>query len=200
MTTFARYVPVQALQWKCRLRMRAEPDLLRQSEPANAGMAVLASISELRFVYLRVTGHTLRSGAGSHDVALVVTCLALGLRVARSKAQTRMISPDVGDLAPIGFVVARSAFLSGKGPLVRIFVTGHTLGLQPKKRRVTAPVLTIVTVLTANRCMSTSERPTRLTMIEALFSAARPPDESRVPSEMLDVASAAVLAAILAPV
>jgi hypothetical protein len=200
MTTIARDPSVQTLQWKCCLRMRAEPDLFRQPHPANAGMTVLAPVSELRFVHLRVAGHALRSRAGSRNVALVVTGLALRLGVACCEAQTRMISPDVGDFAPIGFVVARSAFLSGKGPLVRILVTGHTLGLQAEKRGVTAPVLTIVTVLTANRCMSTSERPTRLTMVEALFSAARPPDESRVPSEMLDVASAAVLAAILAPV
>jgi hypothetical protein len=37
-------------------------------------------------------------------------------------------------------------------------------------------------------------------MVEALPRAARPPDQSRVPSEMLDVTSTAVLAAILAPV
>ena len=42
----------------------------------------------------------------------------------------------------------------------------------------TAPVLTIVTVLASSRRMSPLERPTRLTMVEALFSAARPPDES----------------------
>jgi hypothetical protein len=200
MTTFARYVAVQALQWKCRLRMRPEPDLFRQSEPANACMAVLTSIPKFRFVHLRVTGHALRARTGSHDVALVVTCFALGLRVARCEAQARMISPDIGDLAPVGFVVARSAFLSGKGPLVRILVTVHTLGLQAEKRGVTAPVLTIVTVLASSRRMSPLERPTRLTVVETLFGAARPPDESRVPSEMLDVASATVLAAILAPV
>jgi hypothetical protein len=48
--------------------------------------------------------------------------------------------------------------------------------------------------------MSALERPTRLAMIEPLARTARPPHEPRVPSEMLDVASAAILAAILAPV
>jgi hypothetical protein len=48
--------------------------------------------------------------------------------------------------------------------------------------------------------MSTLERPTRLAMIEPLARTARPPHEPRVPPEMLDVASAAVLPAILAPV
>ena len=48
--------------------------------------------------------------------------------------------------------------------------------------------------------MSALERPTRLAMIEPLARTARPPHEPRVPSEMFDVTSAAVLAAILAPV
>ena len=200
MTTFARDLPVQTLQGKRRLRMRAQSDFFRQPRPANAGMTVLAPISELRLVHLRMTGNAFRARTGSRDVALVVTGLALGLRVARSEAQAGMISPDVCDLAPVGFVVARRAFLPGKGPLVRIFVTGHTLGLQPEKRGVAAPVLTIVTVLASSRRMSTPERPPRLAVVETLLGAARPPDQSRVPSKVLDVASAAVPAAILSPV
>jgi hypothetical protein len=81
-----------------------------------------------------------------------------------------------------------------------IFMTGHAFGLQPEKRSVTPPVANVMTVLASNRCVSALERPTRLAMIETLPRAARPPHEPRVPSEMLDVTSAAVLAAILAPV
>jgi hypothetical protein len=111
-----------------------------------------------------------------------------------------MILPDVGDFAPIGFVVARDAFRPFKRSLMGIFVARHAFGLQPEKRSVTAPVLAVVTVRASNRCVSALERPTRLAMIETLPRAARPPHEPRVPSEMLDVTSAAVLAAILAPV
>jgi hypothetical protein len=151
---------VRAHQGKRRLRMRAQPDLFRQPRPANAGMTVLASVSELRLVYLRVAGHALRSRARSRNVAIVVTRLALRLGVARCEAQTRMVSPDVGDFAPIGFVVARSAFLPCKRSLMGIFVTGHTFGLQPEKRSVTAPVANVMTVLASNRCVSALERPT----------------------------------------
>ena len=138
---------VRAHQGKRRLRMRAQPDLFRQSRPTNAGMTVLASVSELRLVYLRVAGHALRSRARSRNVAIVVTRLALRLGVARCEAQPRMISPDVGDFTPIGFVVARSAFLPRKGSLMGIFVARHALGLQPEVRCLAAPVLAVVTVL-----------------------------------------------------
>jgi hypothetical protein len=159
MTTFARDLTVQTLQGKCRLRMRAQSDLLRQPHPANAGMAVLTSISELRFVHLRMTGHALRAHAGRRNVALVVTRLALRLGVARCEAQTGMVSPDVRDLAPIGFVVTRSAFLPSKGSLMGIFVTGHTLGLQSEKRSVATPIAAIVAVGASRRRVSTLERP-----------------------------------------
>ena len=147
MATLARDALVRSHQGKRRLRMRAQPDLFRQPCPANTGVTVLASVSELRLVHLRVTGHALRAYARSHHVALVVTGLALRLGVARCEAQPRMISPDVGDFAPIGFVVARSAFLPRKGSLMGIFVARHALGLQPEVRCVAAPVLAVVTVL-----------------------------------------------------
>jgi hypothetical protein len=120
--------------------------------------------------------------------------------MAGGEAQAGMICPDVGDLAPIVLVVAGSAFLPCKGSLMGIFVTGHTLGLQSEKGGVATPVAAIVAVGAARRLVSALERPSRLAMVESLPSAAGPPDESRVSPEMLDVASAAVLAAILAPV
>ena len=138
---------VRAHQRKRRLRMRAQSDLFRQPHPANAGMTVLASISELRLVHLRMTGHALRPRAGSCNVSLVVTGLALRLGVTAREAQARMVRPDVGDLAPIGLVVARSAFLPRKGSLMGIFVARHALGLQPEVRCVAAPVLAVVTIL-----------------------------------------------------
>ena len=200
MTTFARDLTVQTLQRKCGLRMCAQPDLLRQPQPTNAGVTVLASISELRLVHLRMTGHALRPRAGSCNVSFVVTGLALRLGVTARKAQARMIRPDVGDLAPIGFIVTGSAFLPSEGALVGVLVTGHAIGLQPEIRRVTAPVPNVMTVLTSGRRMRTLERPARLAMIETIPRAARPADESRIPSEMLDVASAAVLTAVFTPV
>jgi hypothetical protein len=48
---------VRAHQRKRGLRMRAQPDLSWQPHPANAGVAVFTSISELRFVYLRMAGN-----------------------------------------------------------------------------------------------------------------------------------------------
>ena len=77
---------MQSLQRKGCLRMSAKTDLSRQSRPANAGMAVLTSISELRFMHLRVAGNALRTRAGSCNVAFVVTSLALRLGVARREA------------------------------------------------------------------------------------------------------------------
>jgi hypothetical protein len=57
MATLARDLSVQALEGKRGLRMRAQPDLSWQPHPANAGVAVFTSISELRFVYLRMAGN-----------------------------------------------------------------------------------------------------------------------------------------------
>jgi hypothetical protein len=147
MATLARDALVRAHQGKRRLRMRAQPDLFRQPCPANTGVAVFTSISELRLVHLRVTGHALRAHARSRNVALVVTGLALRLGMARCEAQTRMVLPDVVNLAPIGFVVTGGAFLPPKGPLMGIFVAGHTVGLQAEEGCVSAPVTNIVTVL-----------------------------------------------------
>ena len=131
MTTIAGDPSVQALEGKGGLRMCPQPDLFREPHPANAGMTVLAPVSELRFVHLCVAGHALRSRARSRNVALVVTGLALRLGVAPCKAQARMILPDVGNLAPVGFVMARSAFLAAKRSLVGIFVARNAVGLQP---------------------------------------------------------------------
>jgi hypothetical protein len=108
-----------------------------------------------------------------------------------------MVLPYVGDFAPVGFVVAGDAFRSTKRAMVGILVTRHALGLQSEKRGVSAPVATVVTVLASNRRMGTLERPTRLAMIESVACTARPPDEPRTPSEMLDVTSTALLPAIL---
>jgi len=199
-TALAGHRPMHALERKVGERVRAQSDLLRQLEPANAGMAVLTSISKLRFMHLRMTSHALGAHAGRHDIALVVTCLALGLRMAGGEAQAGMIRPNVGNLAPVVLVVTRSAFLPCKDSLMGIFVTGRALGLQSEKRSVPAPVAAIVAVGASRRLVSTLERPSRLAVVESLPSAAGPPDQSRVSSEMLDVASAAVLAAILAPV
>jgi hypothetical protein len=111
-----------------------------------------------------------------------------------------MVLPDVGDLAPIGFVVTGDAFRSLERAVVGILVTGHTLGLQAEERSVPAAVLAVVTVLASNRPVSAFERPTGLAMVEAVPPAAGPANEPRVPPEMLDVTSTAVLTAILAPV
>ena len=198
MTTLARDVPVHSLQRKRRLRMRPQPDLRRKPSPANAGMAVLTPISELRLVHLRMAGDALGARTGRHDVPLVVTGLALRLAVTRGEAQDRMILPDVVDLAPIGFVVTGDAFGACKRALVRILVTGQAVGLQSEIRSVAAAVLPVMTVPASNRTVSAFERPTRLAMIEALRPAARPADEPRIPSEVLDVTATAVLPAILA--
>jgi hypothetical protein len=111
-----------------------------------------------------------------------------------------MILPDVVNLAPIRFVVARSAFLACKGPLMGIFVAGHTVGLQAEEGCVSTPVAAIVAVLASSWLVSAFERPTRLAMIESLLSTTWPADELRIPSEMLDVTATAVLPAILASV
>ena len=163
-------------------------------------MAVFTSISELRFVNLRMAGDALRARSRCRNVAVVVAGLALRLRVPRGEAQAGMILPDVVDLAPIGFVVTGDAFGTCKRALVRILVTGQAVGLQSEIRSVAAAVLPFVTVPALNRPMGAFERPTRLAMIEALRPAARPADEPRIPSKMLDVTATAVLPAILASV
>jgi len=163
-------------------------------------MAVFTSISELRFVNLRMAGDALRARSRCRNVAVVVARLTLGLRVPRGEAQAGMILPDVVNLAPIGFVVTGSAFLPRKGPLMGIFVAGHTVGLQAEEGCVSAPVGAIVAVLASSRLVSAFERPTRLAMIELLLATTRPADELRIPSEMLDVTATAVLPAILASV
>jgi len=161
MAASARDVLMPAFEGKRSERMRAKPDPGGQPRPANAGMAVLASISEFRFVNLRMAGYARRARAWGRGVAFVVTGLALRFRMPAGEAETRMVAPDVGDLAPVGFVVARRAFSPRKSALVGILVAGHTVGLQPEKRRLTATVAAIVTVLTSNRGMSPLERPAR---------------------------------------
>lgn len=163
-------------------------------------MAALAAVSELRVVHLRVTGNAFRSSAGRGRVSLIVTSLALRLGVTSCEAQTGMIPPDVGDLTPVGFVVTGRAIGSLEPPFVRILVAGHTVGPQTEKRGVSAPVATIVTVFTSNRCVSALERPPRQSMVEAGWATARPPDELGVSSQMLDVTLATRLVTILTPV
>ena len=111
-----------------------------------------------------------------------------------------MILPDVVNLAPIGFVVTGGAFLPCKGPLMGIFVAGHTVGLQAEEGCVSTPVGAIVAVLASSWLVGAFEWPTRLAMIELLLSTTRPADELRIPSKMLDVTATAVLPAVLASV
>jgi hypothetical protein len=111
-----------------------------------------------------------------------------------------MVLPYVGDFAPVGFVVAGDAFRSTKRAMVGILVTRRALGFQSEKRGVSAPVATVVTILASSRRMGTLERPTRLAMIEPVACTARPPDEPRTPSEMLDVTPSTLFPTILAPV
>lgn len=120
-------------------------------------MAVLTSISELRVVNLRMTSHALGTGTRSHDIALVVTGLALGLGVSRGEAQSWVVLPDVGDLAPVGLVVARRAPGVFKAALVRVFVARSAIGSQPEIRRVSATIADIVTVLAPDRCVRAFE-------------------------------------------
>jgi hypothetical protein len=163
-------------------------------------MTVLASISELRLMDLPMTGDAVGTRARGARIALIVAGLALRLGMARGEAQAWMIAPDVGDLSPVGLVVTRGALGAGKPAFVGILVAGHTVGLQPEKRRVAATVAAIMAVLASNRCVRSFERPARLAMIEPRLSAARPPHELRVPSEMLDVTFSTVLSAVLASV
>ena len=126
---FAHNLSVRSLEGKRRLRVSAKPDLLRQPEPTNAGVTVLASVPEHGLVDLGVTGHALRAHAGRGDVALIVTGLALRLRVTGGEAQPRMIPPNIGDFAPVGFIVARDALLPAKPVVVWILVTRGARGL-----------------------------------------------------------------------
>ncbi len=187
MTALAGHIPVHTLQGKRSPRVRAQSNLLRQPEPTNAGVTILASISELRLVHSSVAGNAVRADTGGFHISLVVAVLALRLRVTPREAQARMVLPYVGDFAPVGFVVAGDAFRSTKRAMVGILVTRHALGLQSEKRGVSAPVATVVTILASSRRMGTLERPTRLAMIEPVACTARPPDEPRTPSAMLDV-------------
>jgi hypothetical protein len=163
-------------------------------------MAALASIAELRVVDLRVAGDALRSSAWGGRIPAIVTGLALRLGVTSCEAQLWMIHADVGDFRPIGFVVAGRAFGSCESPLVGILVAGDTAGLQTEKRGVSPPVATVVAVFALDRRMSAFERPTRQSMVEPRWTAARPANEPRVSSQMLDVTSTARLVAVLAPV
>jgi hypothetical protein len=104
--TLARHILMHALEGKGGAGMGAKPDLFRQPRPTNASVTILTSISELRFVHLRVARHAIRACAGRFDVAFVVTGLALRLRVAPGEAQDGMILLDVGDFDPVGLVVA----------------------------------------------------------------------------------------------
>jgi hypothetical protein len=111
-----------------------------------------------------------------------------------------MILPDVGDFAPVGFIVTGDAFRSTKRAVVGILVTRHALGLQSEERGVAASVSAVVTVVTCNRRMGAPQRPTRLAMIETRLPATGPPDEPGIPPQMLDVTPTALFPAILAPV
>jgi hypothetical protein len=114
-------------------------------------MTVLASVAELRFMHLRVAGHAVRAGARRSNVALVVTVLALRFRMTAGEAQTWMIGPDVGDFSPIGFIVTRRALGSRKLALVRVLVTGNTIGLESEKGRCATPIAQVVAVFATRR-------------------------------------------------
>lgn len=180
--------------------MGPEPDLLRQAHPSNAGVAVFAPIAELRFVHLCMAGDTRGPGGGRLGVACVVARFALGLRMSSGETQPRMIAANVGDLAPIGFVVTRGAFCIPEPALVWVLMTRRALGLEPEKGWIAAPVSTIVAVFASDGGMGAVKRPSRLPVIETGGASPRPTDELCVSSEMLDVASAAFLASILASV
>jgi hypothetical protein len=124
-------------------------------------MAAFAAFSELRVVHLRMTGNAFRSSAGGSRVSPIVTSLALRLGVTSCEAQTGMILPDVGDLPPVGFVVAGRAFGILEPALMGILVAGHTVGPQTEEGGVSTPVATVVTVFTLDRRMSALERPAR---------------------------------------
>lgn len=160
-------------------------------------MATLASITELRFMHLRMTCDTVRAHAWRRDVAFIVTGLALRLGVARREAQARMIGPDVGDLSPVALVVAGGALGTGELSFVRIFVARDAVGLQSEERWGATSIAAVVAVLAYDRTVGALERPTRFAMVEPLFLPSGPAHELGVPSEVLDMTSAAGLLAIL---
>ena len=188
---------MQALQRETGEWMGTKPNLRWQTHPTNARMAVLASISELRVVNLRMASHALGTGTRSHDIALVVTGLALGLGVTRGEAQARVILLDVGDLAPVGLVVARRAIGVVKAALVRIFVTRNAIGSESEIRGVSATIADVVTVFATDGRVRAFERPAGLPVIKTRRSAARPADELRASAKVLDVAAAAILSPVL---
>lgn len=200
MALLARHLSMLSLEGKRGEWMGAKADLLREPRPTNARVAALTPVPELGVVDLGVTGNALRACARRVGVALVVTSLALRLRMPRRETQARVIAPDVGDLGPVGLVVARSTLGSRKPVLVRILVARDALGLQSKKGRVPTTVPAIMTFLTSSRGVSSFERPPRESMVEAVPRTAGPPNELGIPSEMLDVTLAAVLSSIFATV
>jgi hypothetical protein len=148
---------MRTVQREPREWMGTKPDLRWQAHPTNAGVAVLTLVSELRVVNLCVTGHALGARAWSHDVALVMTSLALRFGVTRGEAQPGMVLPYVGDLAPVRLVVTRRAPSLVKAALVRIFVTRSTIGSESEIRRVVTAIPDIVTALAPDRCVRAFE-------------------------------------------
>jgi len=63
-----------------------------------------------------------------------------------------------------------------------------------------ASVPAVVTVVASNGSMGAFERPARLTMIKPVAPTARPADEPRAPTQMLNVTPSALFAAILTSV
>jgi len=191
-------VAMQALEREPCERMGTKPDLRWKAHPTNAGVAVLTLVAELRVVNLRMASHALGTRAWSHDVALVVASLALRLGVTGGEAQPGMVLPDVGDLAPVGLVVARSAPCVVKAALVRIFVTRGAIGSESEISGVSAAIPDVVTVLAPDRRVRAFERPAGLPVIETRRCTARPTDELRASAKVLDMAATAILSPILA--
>jgi len=197
MTALTRSVSMQPLEREPCFRVRLQPDLARETQPTNAGVAVFAAIAKRSIMHLRVTGDTGRSHARGRDVALVVAVLALGFRMPGREAQTGMVGSDVVDLSPVGFVVTRCALCAGKRALVRIFMTGDAIATQPQICRVASTIGHVVTLRAANRCVRASERPAGHSVVEPRFAPPRPPNELGVSPEVLDVTTATVLLLIV---
>lgn len=198
MTAVARDLLMQALEREVRKRMRAQPDLLGQARPADTRMAVFAPVAELGLVHLRMARNAIRSLARRLDVAGVVAGFTFRLGVPGCEAESRVIGPNVRDIGPIGLVVAGRALGPREGSVVRVFVTGDAIGLQPKIRRRTPPVLLVVAVLARRRPMGAFEGPAGLPMLKSVLPPARPANELRLSTEMLDVTTATGLVPILA--
>jgi hypothetical protein len=145
-------------------------------------MAALASIAELRVVYLGMAGDAFGSSARGGRIPAIVTGLALRLGVTPCEAQPGMILPNVGDLGPVGFVVAGRALGSCKPAFVGVLVAGYAVGPQTKKRGVSPPVASVVAVFALHGRMSALERPARQPMVEPPWTAAWPTNEPRVSS------------------